>query len=327
MICLFPLTQAIKLLHKKCNFSLVRNAWKNFAKKTFQLEKKYSKFVAVAILRYRSSFISHLTQYGIDSAKQRLQLTHLSPELTKILTAIYKDAGLMGARMSYNEVKAQAKQKAASFGRNATWISEVNSFLRLHLLRFVALITETMRDDILKVLEKAVEEGWSIDKIVEQLRRKDVVQARARTIARTEIVRAANVGHQVGAQSLPYELNKKWISAKDHRVRHSHRNTNNHVTDEDGTFKVGIYKGDKLVGYDEMKYPGDANADPSNTINCRCRIIFEPKRDSQGRLIPRSSNTATVIPMQEQYTTLPAHQIAAALKAHIFVGVDEDETE
>lgn len=305
----------------------MRNSWNIFAKKTFQLEKKYTIFVVRAIIAYRSSFTNYLTQHGKEYAVQRLHLTHLNPELTKILTAIYKEAGLVGARMSYDEVKAQAKQKAASFGRNATWIQEVTNFLRLHLLRFISRITETMRNDILKVLEKATEEGWSIDRTVQELKRKDVVQARARTIARTEIVRAANVGHQVGAQSLPYELNKKWISAKDHRVRHSHRNINNHVTDEDGTFKVGIYKGDVLTGYDEMKYPGDANADPSNTINCRCRIIFEPKRDSQGRLIPRSSNTATIIPMQEQYTTLPASQIAAALKAHIFVGVDESETE
>lgn len=305
----------------------MRNRWNIFAKKTLVLEKKYTIFVTRAIVSFRSSFISHLNTNGKDYAVQRLHLTHLNPELTKILTAIYREAGLLGAKMSFDEIKEQSKQKAAGFGRNASWINEVQNFLRLHLLRFISRITETMRNDILKVLEKATEEGWSIDRTVQELRRKDVVRARARTIARTEIVRAANVGHQVGAKTLPYEMNKKWISAKDHRVRHSHRKVNNHVTDEEGTFKVGIYKGDKLVGYDEMRYPGDANADPSNTINCRCRVIFEPKRDSQGRLIPRSSNTATVIPMQEQYTTLPASQIAAALKAHIFVGIDESETE
>jgi uncharacterized protein with gpF-like domain len=300
----------------------LNNHWNIFAKKTFTLEKKYSKYLSVAITRYRNSFITNLKENGKETATQRLHLTHLNPELTKILTAIYKEGGLLGARMSFGEFKAN--QKAANFGRNATWIQEVANFLRLHLLKFVSRITETMRNDIIKVLEKATEEGWSIDRTVQELRRKDVVQARARTIARTEIVRAANVGHQVGAKSLPYEMNKKWISAKDHRTRHSHREVNNHVTDEEGTFKVGIYEGDKLVGYEEMKYPGDANAHPSNTINCRCRIIFEAKRDSHGKLIPRSSNTATIIPMQEQYTTLPAHQIAAALKAHIFAGIEED---
>lgn len=300
----------------------VSNQWEIFAKKTLVLEKKYVIFVTRVIVNFRSSFIDHLKTNGKDYAVQRLHLTHISPELTKLLQSIYKEAGLLGARMSYDEFKAN--QKAANFGRNAKWIQEVINFLRLHLLKFVSRITETMRNDIIKVLEKATEEGWSIDRTVQELRRKDVVQARARTIARTEIVRAANVGHQVGAKSLPYEMNKKWISAKDHRTRHSHREVNNHVTDEEGTFRVGIYEGDKLVGYEEMKYPGDANAHPSNTINCRCRIIFEAKRDSHGKLIPRSSNTATIIPMQEQYTTLPAHQIAAALKAHIFAGIDED---
>lgn len=303
----------------------MENDWKDFAKKTLVLEKKYTIFVTRAIVSFRSSFISHLNTHGLEYAKQRVQLTHLSPELTKILTAIYKEAGLLGARMTFDELKAT--QKAANFGRNQSWINAVANFLKLHLLRLVSRITETMRNDIIKVLEKATEEGWSIDRTVQELRRKDVVQARARVIARTEIVRAANVGHSVGAKSLPYELNKKWVSATDHRVRHSHRQINNHVTDENGTFKVPIYDGKNLTGYDEMQYPGDANAHPSNTINCRCTVTYEAKRDSNGKLIPRDSNTAVIIPMQEQYTTLPAHQIAAALKAHIFVGIDESETE
>jgi hypothetical protein len=36
------------------------------------------------------------------------------------------------------------------------------------------------------------------------------------------------------------------------------------------------------VGGDEMQYPGDAslNANPSNTINCRCTVIYEPYDDN-----------------------------------------------
>lgn len=300
---------------------------KIFLRRTFLLENKYVPLIAKAIIRFRSSFIDHLKTNGKDFAVQRLNLSHLNPELTKIITSIYSTAGLFGARTSYEEIRAQAKQKAASFGRNEMWINEVTNFLRLHLLKFVSRITETMRNDILNILQKAVENGWSIDQTIKELKRTDLIQARARVIARTEIIRAANVGHSIGAKSLPYELNKKWISAKDHRVRHSHKGINSHVTDENGTFKVAIYEGEKLIGHDLMQYPGDATAHPSNTINCRCRVIYEPKRDAQGRLITRSSNTATIIPMQGIPSLLPAHQIAAALKAHVFVGVDEHETE
>jgi hypothetical protein len=163
--------------------------------------------------------------------------------------------------------------------------------------------------------------------MVLELKRNDLVQARARVIARTEVIRAANVGHSVAAKSLPYEVTKKWTSAADHRTRHSHREVNNHTTDEYGTFRVAIYRGDDIIGYDEMQYPGDATANPANTINCRCRVLYEPKRDERGKLILRQSNTAQVIPMSSPSTALPIHQIAAALKANIFIGLREDVTE
>jgi hypothetical protein len=36
--------------------------------------------------------------------------------------------------------------------------------------------------------------------------------------------------------------------------------------------------------------PGDATAPPGFTINCRCRVAFDPKRDSNDRLIMKNSN-------------------------------------
>jgi hypothetical protein len=172
------------------------------------------------------------------------------------------------------------------------------------------------------VLEKAAKEGWSIDKVVEALRNQRMVEARARTIARTEIIRAANQGHRAAAADSPYEVDKKWSAAKDHRTRHSHVLINGHVTDEHGTFKVAIYSGDKLKGYDQMQCPGDPDASAANTVNCRCRTIYIPKRDSAGKLITRRGNTARIIPMRGVTQTIPSHQIAATLKAHIHIGID-----
>jgi hypothetical protein len=102
-----------------------------------------------------------------------------------------------------------------------------------------------------------------------------------------------------------------------------------HQTSEYGAFKVPIYKGDELLGYDEMQFPGDPSAHASNTVNCRCRVLYIPKRDQQGKLILRSSTTATIIPMRSTNNTVtPAHQIAAALKAHIrFIIGEAGETE
>jgi uncharacterized protein with gpF-like domain len=297
--------------------------WKIFAARTFALEKIYRPKLLRLIKEYRKDFISDLQNHGQSTAVANLQKQPFHPELTTLIQSIYKRAGLTGAKITADEISKYARQhekKAAGFGRNEAWIREVIRYLQLHLLELVQNITETMRQDILKVLEKGIEEQLSINEIVKNLQATGLIQARANTIARTEIVRAANVGHSVAAKSFPYEVNKKWSAAKDHRVRHSHVFINAHMVDENDFFEVPIYKGDKKIGTEPMLYPGDASATPGNTINCRCRVIFEPKRDSQGNLIMRDQTQAPVIPMRRVPTYNPA-QIAAILKSNVTVTI------
>jgi uncharacterized protein with gpF-like domain len=231
----------------------------------------------------------------------------------------------MGARLTASEIKEAAKreQKAANFGRNDQWIRDVIKFLQLHMLALVQNITDTMRDDILRVLQKGIDEQLSIPDIVRNLQAAGLIQARAKVIARTEVIRAANVGHATAARSFPYEVNKKWSAVKDNRTRHSHIFINGHMVDEEDVFKVPVYQGDKPTGQiDEMLYPGDPDAHPSNTINCRCRVLFEPKRDSAGNLVMRQQGLAPVIPIRRPQTIDPA-QIAAILKSKVVVGVEK----
>ena len=96
--------------------------------------------------------------------------------------------------------------------------------------------------------------------------------------------------------------------------------TDNHVTDENGFFRVPIYSGKKRIGTDEMLFPGDPTADKRNTINCRCRVIYIPKRDAQGRLIMRDRTQAQVIPIRRIPRYTP-EEIAAQLKAHATITV------
>jgi hypothetical protein len=158
---------------------------------------------------------------------------------------------------------------------------------------------------------------------VQALGEKGLIRNRAQRIARTEVNRAANVGHSIGAQSLPYEVNKKWIAAKDHRTRHAHRLVNGHTAEEHGTFKVPVYKGNKPTGtYADMLFPGDPNAPASLTINCRCRVIYEPKRAEDGALLSRTGQSqAVIIPISTVQTVDPS-QIAAALRKAITFSVE-----
>jgi len=297
---------------------------RTFYQRTTALEKAFTPKVIRIIKAFRNSFIADLKASGISEARGNLQKISIADHLTPLVTSIYKTAGLMGARLTYSEVQRFIKEteKKAGFGRNERWIRDVINYLQFHALGFVQDITDTMRNDILKILDKAIEEGLDIDQVVTLLRQEGLIVARARVIARTEIIRAANVGHATAARDLPFEVDKKWSAARDHRTRHSHNFINGHIVDENGYFRVPIYKGDKPTGqFEEMLYPVDPNASAANTVNCRCRITHIPKRDAQGRLIMRDQNQATVIPLRRPQSYSPS-QIAAILKSNIHIGVD-----
>lgn len=307
-------------------------SWTIFAKRTKDIEDKYRPSIKRAILSFRNSFISDLKGEGKDRALSNLNREVMDEDLTRTVRKIYREAGLMGARLQHSqlpklsELKKPGKKANGSLGRNEQWIRDVQDYLKLNLLSLVSNMTQTMKEDITRILEKGVENGWSIDQIVTELRRLDLVEARARTIARTEVIRAANVGHAVAAQSMPYETNKKWVAAQDHRTRHSHRFIHNHVVDENDYFSVPIYKGDKKIGSDPMLYPGDPKASAGNTINCRCRALYIPKTDANGNIILRNPNEAPVIQLRPA-AQIPAAaaSVAAVLKSRVHIGVEENK--
>lgn len=302
----------------------MKSNWIQFAKLTHRLELNYTPKLIRIIKAYRAAFIDDLKASGQSTATSNLQQRTAPHDLTTLMQAMYKAGGLTGAKITADEIRQDVKkgEKGAGFGRNEAWIKEVIKYLQTHLLNFVQDITETMRQDILSILQKGIDQNLTIPEIVQNLQATGLIESRAKVIARTEIVRAANVGHSVAARSFPYEVSKKWSAAMDHRTRHSHVYINNHMVDEQGTFKVPVYKGDVQIGWDEMQYPGDANAHGSNTINCRCRVIYVPKRDTAGNLIMRPANQAPVIPMSRP-TVYEPEQIAAILKSNISVSIEK----
>lgn len=292
--------------------------WTAYARRTAILERQYTPKIRKAITDLYSSFTSDLKQYGEQQARNNLNQTAISEDLLTTLNAIYNRAGLMGAKLTYSELKASLKteQKAGGFGRNNRWIQGVMGYLRTNLYNLAAKILNTTKEDILNLLEEGISGNLSIDQIVQLFRSSTRPESRTRLIVRTEINRAANVGHQIGAQDFPYEVNKKWIAARDHRTRHSHNLVHNHVVSENGVFEVPVYQGLKPTGQvDRMNAPGDPNAHVSNVANCRCRIVYEAVRDQQGQLIPRSASQAPVIPIRATSARDITPSIAAQAKA------------
>jgi len=231
-----------------------------------------------ALQAHISSFIRDYKKYGQDYAVRTIGQDE---RIGKVISRMYKYITPLEARIVYGDIlkKYGVPVKRASFGFSDTWNKDVERYLERYLLdKAVLPISARTKDFILRILKKGVEEGWGVERIVRELKESDITKNRARTIVRTESVRAANIGYMIGAFDSPWEQVKEWVAVDDARTRPTHR----HSTGVDGE------KRDFLKPFSNgLLYPGDPNAPAKEVINCRCRVTFRVKRDAKGNPIPK----------------------------------------
>jgi 2'-5' RNA ligase len=128
----------------------------------------------------------------------------------------------------------------------------------------------TIGDDLWVDVAAAIQEGRNAGEDVEQITARiqavlNNAQWKARRIARTEITRAANAASLAQVLHSGYLGEKQWSSNTDNRVRPAHLEANEQARPLLETFDVGGFP---------MLYPGDPNAPPDLTINCRCDMLY-----------------------------------------------------
>lgn len=113
------------------------------------------------------------------------------------------------------------------------------------------------------------EAGESIEQLATRLRKvAQVSEPRALTIARTEVVPAANFGSLLQVKAAGFsdeECRKEWLATTDARTREAHRAA-------DGQ-RVGLSQPFR-VGGDFLQVPGDPLGRADNVINCRCTVAY-----------------------------------------------------
>lgn len=116
-----------------------------------------------------------------------------------------------------------------------------------------------------------------VDAMVEAYQRR-AIALRATTIARTESLRAANLGSVAGAREAAemygLDVEKTWLATKDARTRDTHREL-------DGQMVRGMDLPFILQSGQTIRWPHDPAAAAHETINCRCTL--------QVRLVPRQA--------------------------------------
>ncbi len=166
-----------------------------------------------------------------------------------------------------------------------------------YTLNFAQPINYTTEEGLHNVISQGLTEGWPVQTLQNHISQmfdqwangdgtaedfdwynERMPAYRTEMIARTETMRASNVGG--------YELMREWgvgwkgwLGTIDGRERTSHRIATQ-TYDEGGTVGVIAFSAVFTVGGYQMRFPGDSfmGAPPSEYINCRCTILPYPEK-------------------------------------------------
>lgn len=200
------------------------------------------------------------------------------------LTELYKRVGPLWANEVRKDIRGKTITKAMMpMGFNENIIQLMREYFGIDLLNDAELMTRYSREVIARVLSDSLPLGLSFDQIVAKLVVHPEFSAmRARRIARTETVTAANGASMIYVRQSKAKWNKVWISVKDARTRHNHVLVDNTTIDIDSPFKL---PDSEMMQPGARKQPNGLSVPASEVVNCRCTVAFEAKRDARGRLI------------------------------------------
>lgn len=170
--------------------------------------------------------------------------------------------------------RVQARVLRASIGLTERQAAAVANYRRLLLQGDAEALSRRLRDRRFDARTRAAVRGQraltraEVQVMVDRYRERYIAY-RAKTIVRTETVRAVHEGAEEMVQQLVDqglvrgdEVRREWRTARDEKVRASHRAMNGQRRAVGEPFISG--HGNRLL------YPGDPSAPPSDTANCRC---------------------------------------------------------
>ena len=240
------------------------NKWQRFQQK---YENIYEKKFAIAIKIQLNAFLKSGDVMAIPSYP-----------IYEVMIKLYQNVGPSWAKVSSKMVKA-----GGQMGFSERIIELMRLYFQTDLLNDAELMTRYSREIISNVLSKGSREGWSYNKIVDELvKHPEFSRMRAMRIARTETVTAANAAAMIQAQNSSIKLDKIWISMKDRRTRHSHES----VTKEPIAMNEGFQVGSAIMMQPGVRtQPSGLPVPASEIVNCRCTVAFIPRRNQYGRLV------------------------------------------
>lgn len=111
-------------------------------------------------------------------------------------------------------------------------------------------------------------EGESIDSLRDRLRTNvpELTAARARTVARTEVISASNAGSLSMVEIAEFGGTKTWLATEDARTRPTHTLADGQTVPLASAFLVGGFP---------LHFPGDPSGPLEEIVNCRCTTTYD----------------------------------------------------
>lgn len=197
-----------------------------------------------------------------------------SEPMREVLQELYREAGVQWAAKTGIHRKNPVSIKA----RMPMGFSErIVELMRMYygdeyFFNWAEEITDTTRKDIENIFAQAAITGASIDEITQQLADSSKFGLkRARMIARTETVTAANQAAILNAQDTGIPMQKVWLSVRDKRTRRTHIIADNQTVALEDPFKVGTTE---MMQPGVRKTPEGLEVPAREVIRCRCVVAF-----------------------------------------------------
>lgn len=256
--------------------------WKTFDNKRRSFERYAQRTFYRALRNQLKQYLDEVDR--VNAIDFDLEGVITTQPMVEAYTKVYKRVMKVFGQESYANVRESVQKEVGVdwdtlieqwiAGSPALGVNESDTTSKI-VKGSIPLVTATTQKRVREAVAVALKEGTSIPNFAKQLKQDYGFSIRRATlIGRTEIIAASNAGSVLGAQASGVPTRKIWLSTQDDRTRDLHIEASGQ--------KVPNLETPFVVGGDEMQYPGDPSmgAAASNTINCRCTVIYEPYDDN-----------------------------------------------
>lgn len=239
--------------------------FKQFDRQRWQFLRAYENRFKTALIKQIEPVLSELDK-GISQAMSQVDIVQEEP-VRKAYTQLYTQVGGYYASNVFNGLKSKTGFQTKS--QDDLFLRFMQSWVSLEGAGLVKNVTNNTKAYLKNILNKGIEQNLTVEEIARQMRDSGRIAGitRGRVIARSEIIRASNLGSLQGAKNSNLNLNKVWLSTIDGREREEHAIANGQTVGLDKPF---------IVAGEELQYPADARGSAGNVIQCRCTTFYEP---------------------------------------------------